>query len=158
MICNTAPNYPTVELDAPNVFLAGSINMGSATLWQDKVIEALSPYDVNVYNPRRSDWDSSWKQEESNEQFNEQVTWELDGLESADLIVYFFDSEGMSPITLLELGLHAQSIDKHIIVCCSEGYARKGNVDILCTRYQIPRVKDLTELIESIEEYLQRNL
>jgi hypothetical protein len=52
------------------------------------------------------------------------------------MICYCFDPKGMAPITLLELGLFAQS-DKKIVVCCPDGYWRKGNVDILCSRLGI---------------------
>jgi hypothetical protein len=43
------------------------------------------------------------------------------------VICVYFDPKGQSPITLLELGLFH---DKDIIVCCPEGFWRKGNVDV----------------------------
>ena len=49
-------------------------------------------------------------------QFSQQVNWELDALEVADWIVVYFDPDTQSPISMLELGLHAKS-DK-VIVCC----------------------------------------
>ena len=66
-----------LESKPVSVFLAGSIEMGKATRWQDAVVEKLSGYDVDIYNPRRDDWDSSWTQENINEHFRKQVEWEV---------------------------------------------------------------------------------
>lgn len=131
------------------VFLAGSINQNEATDWQKQVSKALEKHDVTILNPRRDKWDGDLEQSIDNPTFNEQVTWELDAQVNCDLIIMFFDKEGESPITLLELGLYAEK--KKLIVCCSEGFWRKGNVDIVCKRYKIPQVKTLEELIEVVK-------
>lgn len=128
------------------VFLAGSIEMGKAEDWQTKVTNALSELNVTILNPRRDDWDSSWTQEIENDQFREQVQWELSAMEQADLILMYFDKDTKSPITLMELGLHAQS-DK-LVVCCPKGFWRKGNVDIVCKRYGIQTVDNIDQLIQ----------
>lgn len=134
------------------VFLAGSIEMGKAENWQAKIEHEFSMFDnVCIFNPRRDDWDSTWKQEITNPQFNQQVNWELDALEKADLIVFYFSPETQSPITLLELGLFARS--GKLVVCCPNGFWRKGNVDIVCEKYNIPQVKSLGELINHIRKY-----
>lgn len=128
------------------IFLAGSIEMGTATDWQERIAAELSDVDnICLLNPRRDDWDASWKQEKSNAIFNEQVSWELNGLERSDLIVYYFSPETKSPVTLLELGLFARS--GKVIVCCPEGFWRKGNVDIVCERFGIQQVDDLEVLV-----------
>ena len=127
------------------LFLAGSIDMGSAVDWQTKVTEALSNLPVDIMNPRREDWDSSWEQSITNHKFVEQVVWELNHLRIADVMCFYFDPNGPAPITLLELGLF---IDGDIIVCCPEGYFRKGNVDIVCGHYGIPQVDTLEDMIE----------
>lgn len=108
------------------VFLGGSIEMGLAEPWQEKIVIACKDEEVVFINPRRDDWDSTWKQEMKNPKFSEQVNWELDALEHSDIIVFYFDPNTKSPITLLELGLFAKS--KKVFVCCPEGYWRKGNV------------------------------
>jgi len=87
----------------PHVFLAGSIEMGKAENWQKRVAEALT--DATVLNPRRDDWDSSWKQSIKNQKFRKQVEWELGAQQDADLILMHFEPGTQSPITLLELGL-----------------------------------------------------
>lgn len=63
------------------VFLAGSIEMGAAENWQDKLTELLSDADGYILNPRRDDWDSSWEQAIGNAQFYNQVQWELKAME-----------------------------------------------------------------------------
>lgn len=144
----------TIELsNGKTVFLAGSIAQDKASLWQDEVVECLKGIDGTILNPRRSEWDSTWKQEIRNNSFREQVDWELDALAAADIILMYFDVHTQSPITLLELGLFATS--KKLIVCCPEGFWRKGNVDIVCDRYQIEQVGSLARLINSVKEKLK---
>jgi hypothetical protein len=124
-----------------SMFLAGSIEMGAAEPWQEQVVKAF-PFNVNIFNPKRDEWDSSWEQDINNPMFYEQVSWELDMLDKADIIPMYFDPTTKSPITLMELGLHAQNTDwtglPKLIVCCPKGFWRKGNVNILCQRYGIP--------------------
>lgn len=128
------------------VFLAGSIEMGKAVNWQAKIEKELSMFDnVCLLNPRRDDWDSTWKQEITSPQFNQQVNWELDALEKSDLIVFYFSPETQSPITLLELGLFARS--GKLVVCCPNGFWRKGNIDIVCEKYNVPQVNGIEELV-----------
>ena len=147
-----APNdIPLSEIDKPRIFLAGSIDMGSAVDWQTRVERALEGYDIVVMNPRRDDWDASWVQEIENDQFREQVEWELDSLEQADLIIYYFDPAGAAPITLLELGLFAN--EGSAVICCPKGYWRKGNVDIVCKRYNIDQVDTVEELIKYAQDW-----
>jgi len=131
------------------VFLAGSIEMGAAVNWQQQVCDTFrDDKNIILYNPRRDDWDSSWKQEITNPAFNQQVNWELNALDAADLIVMYLAPGTQSPITLLELGLHAHS--KKLIVCCPEGFWRKGNVDIVCERFGIPQVTTINDIISAI--------
>ena len=140
--------------DKPSVFLAGSIEMGVAEDWQAKVSAALAPMDVLVLNPRRSNWDSSWAQTIDNPPFREQVEWELDALDAADVVLMYFDPATKSPITLLELGIHAAANPEKMIVCCPEGFWRKGNVDIVCTRYGVTQTPNLDALLDVLRARL----
>ncbi len=135
------------------VFLAGSIEMGNAEDWQTKVIEGLADLDITVLNPRREAWDASWEQRIENPQFSEQVNWELDGLETAELILLYLVPGTKSPISLLEFGIYARS--GKMLVCCPEGFWRKGNVDIVCAREGIPQFESVAELIQGAKEYLK---
>ena len=137
--------------DKFTIFLAGAIDMGSAEDWQVKVSEALKDFEVLILNPRRDDWDSSWKQEKSDPQFSEQVNWEQDGLEASDLVLVVFTKDSKAPITFLELGMH---INNDIMVCCPEGFYRKGNVDICCGRKGVTVWGDLDSMIEDLKVLL----
>jgi hypothetical protein len=138
-----------------SVFLAGSIEMGAAEDWQKRIENNYINTNVTLYNPRRDDWDASWTQEQSNPQFNQQVNWEMNSLERADVIFMYFSPETKSPISLLELGLHAND---NIIVCCPEGFWRKGNVDIVCTRYGIPLFENLDDAIGALTTKINQKL
>lgn len=141
-----APNNLKLKKGFKTIFLAGSIEMGKAIEWQQKLIDAVPEEPYIWYNPRRDDWDDSWTQEITNPQFKQQVEWELKALEQADYIVMYFDPKTKSPISLLELGLHAK--EHKLIVLCPEGFWKKGNVDVVCKKYDIRQVKDFDELIE----------
>jgi len=148
------------EIQAPNdysdnkfkVFLSGSIDMGAAEDWQAKVVAALDSNNIEILNPRREDWDSSWEQSLEDERFVEQVEWELNGLEDADLILVYFDPNGEAPITLMELGIHTKDKADKMIVCCPEGYFRKRNVDVMCRKYGIQQADNIDELIEEAQK------
>ena len=117
------------------MFLAGSIEMGAAEDWQARLIAAL-PEDVIALNPRRVDWDATWRQSIDEPRFRAQVEWELDALDRAGLIAMWFAPDTRAPITLLELGLHARS--GKLVVGCPDGYWRKGNIEVVCARFAIP--------------------
>lgn len=142
-----APNNPNVEV---RLFLAGSIEMGAAEDWQATVVEAFKDVsNVVILNPRRADWDSSWVQSIDNPQFFEQVTWELDAMDRADKIGLYLAPGTKSPISLLELGLHAES--SKTVVCCPDGFWRKGNVEIVCQRYGLPFTDNLDDFIKHLQ-------
>jgi len=136
-----------------SVFLAGSIEMGTAVDWQRELTRQLADIkNLLILNPRRDDWDSSWIQSIDNPQFREQVEWELKSQENADIIVFYFAPGTKSPITLLELGLF---IKKNVLVCCPEGYWRKGNVDIVCNRYGAELTNTLEGLIAELRKRIK---
>ena len=140
----------------PSVFLAGSIEMGKAEDWQKTVENELKDFEITIFNPRRDDWDSSWTQEQSNPQFNHQVNWELNKFESCHIIFMYFSPETQSPISLLELGRFAGR--GNVVVCCPKGFWRKGNVDILCTRENIPLFEDLESAIGALKTKISQIL
>ena len=123
-------------MGVPTVFLAGSIEMGSAKDWQSELVAALGNRSVMILNPRREQWDSTWQQSIDEPKFREQVEWELDGLERADLVAMWFAPETVAPITLLELGLSARN--EKLVVGCPDGFWRKGNIEVVCSRFGIP--------------------
>jgi len=74
----------------------------------------------------------------------------LDHLEKADVTVLFFQEGTMSPISLLELVMHAQSWK--LLVCCPEGYWRRGNVQVACHRSGVSLVGTKEELNQLMKE------
>jgi hypothetical protein len=134
------PPYRRNGVIPRSLFLAGSIEMGVAEDWQTTLTNYISVPENNVkcdyiFNPRRESWDSSWEQSITNPQFNEQVSWEMTALDAARSIIMYLDPATKSPISLLELGLHAAS--RKIIVCCPKGFWRRGNVEMVCDRFDI---------------------
>ncbi len=147
----TAPE--PVSYDGPKLFLAGSIDMDKAENWQNRFIAAMADDDIAILNPRRTGWDATWEQDISNPAFKEQVDWEIDQQEAADVIAMYFDPVGKAPITLMELGLFAST--GKLVVCCPSGYWRRGNVQIICDRYGIPLVDTFDELVEVTREKIK---
>ncbi len=149
---------PDRDLTGPRtrIFLAGSIEMGKAVDWQDQLAKELAAEDVTILNPRRKDWDSSWVQRKDNAQFREQVVWELSRMEMANFIVYWFAQGTVSPVTMLELGLHIAD-GLPIIVGCPEGFGRKGNIDITCDRYGVPVFDTWEEFVAKIKTEIQEH-
>jgi hypothetical protein len=146
------PTPLPADIRLPSVFLAGSIEMGLAEPWQQVLEQALAGEDVVVLNPRRDEWDASWVQSIANPQFREQVEWELAAQERADLIAMYFAPDTRAPVTLLELGLAARS--GKAVVCCPDGFWRKGNVEVVCARFGIPLAATLAELATAVRERL----
>ena len=154
-----------IEVKAPNaynsaaqytIFMAGSIEMGVAVDWQTQLRNDLIAYQVLLLNPRRDDWNSDWVQDISNDQFRTQVEWELNGIDNSDLVVVNFEPGTQSPITLMELGLIVGR-DHEIVVCCPEGFWRRGNVQVLCNKYNVPLLSNkedfLACIIDKVEQY-----
>lgn len=145
----TAPDAVPANAPRPWIFLAGSIELGRAEPWQERIIAALSDRTPTVLNPRRVAWDASWRQELDDPRFAEQVEWELDHLERADLIVWYAAPGTTSPISLLELGLHARA--GKVLACCPPGFQRRGNVAAVCRRHGIAMHDDLDGLVTALQ-------
>jgi nucleoside 2-deoxyribosyltransferase-like protein len=147
-----APHYLPVQ-SVPSVFLAGSIEMGKAEDWQTRVALDLKDSAGTLFNPRRPDWDSSWKQVKTDPQFREQVEWELDHLRRADIIALYFAPGTMSPISLLEMGLHA--VRGNMIICCPPEFWRKGDVDIVAEQCAVPVYETYDDFIKALRDAIR---
>ncbi len=147
------------RIQAPNpwnrnrftIFLAGVIDMGSADEWSLQVVEGLKDYDVQLLDPRRDDWDNSWKQSVDDPQFREQLVWEQTGLAEADYRTFVLLEDSKGPITLMEMGEYA---DEPGVACCEEGYERQGNVDVVALMKGMPLVRSVDALIEHLKGVL----
>lgn len=128
-----------------SVFLAGTIDLGNSEDWQEHVVSNLTDMDVTVFNPRRMSWNGAPVL--ANTSFNEQVKWELDAMERADVIAMYLTGNG-SPVSMLELGLHIRS--GKLLVGCDPYFHRHGNVVLTCERYNVPQVGSLKSLIRDL--------
>lgn len=115
-----AESHPEVS-----VFLAGSIEMGTAVNWQklfainlmSALQESKNKVDVTFYNPRRDNWNA----DASDQEVAWQIQWEQERLRRSDFIFMFLDSNTTSPISLLEYGEYVNS-GKLILVCDNRFY------------------------------------
>lgn len=130
------------------IFLAWSIEQGKAEKWQQIVETWLSDKDVVILNPRRDDWNPSWKEDINNEEFTRQVNWELDGLDKSKIAIFYFDPATKSPVTMYELGLCTNKWN--LIVCCPDWFHKKWNIDIVCRRNNIQEATNLEDLISKL--------
>lgn len=143
----------------PSVFLAGTIDMGESENWQKDFCDSLIGQDITILNPRRDDWNSSWKQHKDNHNFRQQVEWELNAMDKADAIIFNFLENSQSPVTMMELGLYLKSDWGKVIVVCPEGFYRSGNVHIVCEKYNIPVYDNIEQgkIALGIQLSLKRN-
>lgn len=142
---------PTMKLpsEGKSIFLGGTIDMGSSIDWQTKFTNEMKDTNFNILNPRRDDWDSSWKLDPTpGTQFYEQVKWELDAQEASTFIVYNILGNSKSPITLMELGLFK---DKKPFVICPKDFYRYGNVRMVCDYYGLYYASNMNEVITVIK-------
>lgn len=147
----------------PCLFLAGTIDQGNSVDWQATAPAFLEAKggDVVVINPRRDSWDATIEQSSTNPDFHAQVTFELSEIEKVDAVAMWLVPGSLSPITLAELGLlcgmkYAGHINR-LVVGCPAGFWRKGNVEMMTERYNIPLVDTLDELLEESYALMMRN-
>lgn len=74
---------PTKQQHPKSVFLAGTTSLVDANArdWRETLSASLADVPVTIYNPYRSDWDASWREDASFAPYREQVEWELEKLE-----------------------------------------------------------------------------
>lgn len=135
------------------IFLAGTIENGTAFDWQENITKLLKETSsankkIAIFNPRRDKWDASAEQTIKNIELKNQIEWELNAMDNADIIYMHLEKDSKSPITLLELGLYATS--NKVIVNCPEGFYRKANVDIVCKKYNISNIENYEDSIDSL--------
>lgn len=145
-----APHYFSKVGGEVSVFLAGSIEMGSAVDWQTSLAESLSSEPVIFLNPRRDHFDWETEQSVENPLFYQQVSWELDHIHRADIVVVNFLGTTKSPISLLELGMVSVLKPKSTLVCCAPDFWRRGNVEVVCGKAEIPLFSSIGALRMSL--------
>lgn len=129
----TAPEkYVPAEQDVV-CFLAGGIT--NCVWWQTAVIDQLKKFTANhlvICNPRRENFPI-----DSPGAADEQIAWEFDNLEMADIFsMYFSSGESDQPICMYELGRNiVRTQDKfpdswkdRLVITVESGYRRTKDV------------------------------
>lgn len=132
-----------------SIFLAGTTSKVDTKDWRETLSSSLSDLPVTIYNPYRPDWDSSWREDISFAPYRQQVEWELEKQEKADIVIIYFHPATQAPISLLELGICARTPGKALVVC-PEGYWKRGNVQIVCEKFGIEMVDDIAKLKDAV--------
>lgn len=143
------PDSEVQSAEGVRVFLGGTIDLGNSEDWQTVLIHDLAEHtaaDVVVFNPRRSTWFGSPTM--CNPEFVKQVSWEMENLERSDIIVMRLLGDSKSPISLMELGIHARG--GKLVVLCDKQFWREGNVAAVCERYGVKRVSSPSELLDEV--------
>jgi len=136
--------------DTFKIFLAGTIDNGESEDWQYDVFLHLAMYtevfndnsinnfkNFTVFSPRRK----NWKADATQEDIEEQIKWEQEKLDEADLIVMVLQDNSKSPISLLELGLYGPA--GKLICFCTPNFYRYTNVKLTCEKWGIPLIEQL---------------
>lgn len=142
-----APDRPQFT-GKKSVFLAGTTSkVGDEPDWRDSLTRQLSRLPITVINPIPPNW-VDWPEEISFKPFREQVEWELDMQEKADIVLIYYGPHTLAPISLLELGLCAPT--KKAIVCCDKEYKKRGNVQIVARRYGLEFLENKRDMAAAV--------
>jgi len=109
----------------PTIYLGGSNDN-----WRTNAISDIYkqiPTAV-IYNPSR---------EQIGIDVAEQVKWELDAQEEADVRFYYFSSDIESSITFLEIGLFGGQLSTSTVICVEPGFKLAVDLAVVCGRYGI---------------------
>ncbi|CEI66062.1 unnamed protein product [Fusarium venenatum] len=151
-----APQPANLGDHTTSIFLAGITTSTGEPDWRQALTDALNNYPVTILNPNRPDWDSTWREDFSDKRWVEQVSWELDMQEAADIVVFMFHEATEAPISLMELGLAVRT--KPVIVCAHPNYRKRGNVDAVCSRFGAKLLSTQGELRDRLIATLDRRL
>ena len=86
--------------------------------------------------------------------------------EKADVIAFHFAPDTDAPVSLLELGMYAGlgrgvgvgAGGKSIVVCCHPKFKKRGNVQMVCKKYEIELVESLEDLEREVRKRLQEKI
>ena len=134
------------ETGLTKLFLAGSIT--GAPDWQKIIISKVKDFDIAIYNPRRRNFSNNISGLDV-----EQISWEHEYLEKADVVSFWFCKETLSPITLFELGTYSK-ISKPIVIGMDPEYLRRRDIEIQIglVRPDVKIVYKLDDLVPLIYE------
>lgn len=132
---------------APSVFLAGGIT--NSPRWQDEVINHLTATldGITIFNPRRpSDFG------DVTVEYERQVTWELDHIFAADLVLFWFPAAECR-ITRIEFGL-VVGHNKPVVVGADPQFINHHYLTLLTRRYNLPLHNTFDALLVATQVWL----
>lgn len=143
---------------AKSIFLAGSVPTSNqaddtTTDWRNQLSAALADLPITIYNPYRANWDDSWREDIYFVPFRQQLEWELDMQEKADLVLVYFHPDTQAPISLLEFGIWVRAPGKTVVVC-PQGYWKRGYVQTVCKRFDVEMLDNLDGLKDAVVKKL----
>lgn len=129
-----------------NVFLAGTIEMGAVPDWQkdaaNKIASMVDDDHHPVFMSPRRDTGFKPGMEE------EQIVWEQDRLDSADLIYMYIDENSKSPISLLEFGEYIGT--GKLITVCGKRFYRYQNLEYTARHKGMRIYNDVDEAMAEV--------
>ncbi|KAF7886280.1 hypothetical protein EAF00_010383 [Botryotinia globosa] len=164
------------NLPHPVIFLSGTTNYNKdESRWQEVLTDRLLAHSrststdykdatnepnsfapVTIIDPFNPAWDSTWREDASDDRFVAQVNFELEGLELADIVVVGFIGAdvragkiGAGGTALVELGTALKRKGQKVIVCVEKGFWKEGYVKVLCERFGV-KCLDSLSMVEMI--------
>ena len=137
------------------IFLSGTTTAikDDAVPWRDTIFQQLAKKPVTIYNPFRPDWGSDWK-DLSHPSYREQLAWEVEHLDKADLVCVYLHPSTEAPISLLELGLVAKR-GSAAVVCVPDGFKHRANVLYVCEKFGCEVVEKMDDFVGYIEKHFE---
>lgn len=139
-----------------SLFLAGGIT--NCIDWQKEMVELLKDLDIVIFNPRRKDFPIG----DPDATF-EQIKWEFEFLNRADMILFWFSRGSLNPIVLFEYGKWLMNTRnklnyKPIFVGIDPKYERKQDVE-LQTRFEDLHIRSRIQYsLEDLAKYIINEL
>lgn len=140
------------------VFLAGTIEQGNSRDWQKIAFDKIM-YNENIaiISPRRDDWDAKWVQKISNNDFVTQVLWEQEAIKRATHVLFNFEPETISLISMGEF-FQCIALNKNMVVCCPEEYRGYGNISVMCAANNVSLYHTLDQATDHLNTLLKVNV
>ena len=146
-----APKNYTRRKKEKVIFLAGGIT--NCPDWQQDLVKLLDIPQLVILNPRRKNFPIG-----NPSAAFEQITWEFNSFQKADLISFWFSRGSLNPIVLFELGKWLVQNEKKIFIGIDLEYQRKLDVEIqtfLERKDDVPLVYSLEDLAKQIKDYIE---
>lgn len=135
-----------------SIFLGGTASDTGEPDWREALNKGLADQAVTIFDPKRDDWDATWREDFSDTRWADQIQWELDMQDTADIIVVLFHGVTAAPVSLAEMGMASRT--GKLIACALDGYCKKGYVEAVCRKFKAPFVRSEDELRRVVMERL----